>query len=274
MTNQPQDQEAHPRGDSEPGETGGNPLREGSLKALALRGSFWTIFGYGGEQVIRLARKLIVARFLFPEAYGIMGGAMIFIQALEMFSDFGLAPSIIQNKRGDDPSFLRTAWTLQVFRGVAIALLAVLMAYPLSLFYGKPQLAHLLPVVALISIISGFNSTLFPLMNRRLEVGRLAFIELTAQFLASCIMIFWAWRWGNVWALILASISDAAIKMLLSHMILPGIRMRFQWDREAARELFGFGKWIFFGTLLTFFVGRFDRVILFKFMDEAQFGCL
>ena len=34
--------------------------------------SFWTFFGFGGSQVIRLGGNLVLARLLFPEAFGIM----------------------------------------------------------------------------------------------------------------------------------------------------------------------------------------------------------
>ena len=40
-----------------------------------------------------------------------------FIIGLQMFSDIGIYPSIIQNKRGEEPDFLNTAWTIQIVRG-------------------------------------------------------------------------------------------------------------------------------------------------------------
>jgi hypothetical protein len=91
--------------------------RGSSAKHTAMRGSFWTLGGYGISQVIRLLSSLILARLLFPEAFGLMALVNVFMQGLEMLSDIGLGPSIIQNKRGTEPKFLRTAWTLQILRG-------------------------------------------------------------------------------------------------------------------------------------------------------------
>jgi len=49
--------------------------------------------------------------------------AGVFFQGLQMFSDVGIGPSIIQNKRGEPPHFYNTAWTIQVFRGYRVVAL-------------------------------------------------------------------------------------------------------------------------------------------------------
>lgn len=82
-----------------------------SLKKLAIRGMVWTVAGYGASQILRLGSNLILTRLLFPELFGLMTLVNIFITGLHLFSDIGVGPSIIQNKRGDDPVFLNTAWT-------------------------------------------------------------------------------------------------------------------------------------------------------------------
>ena len=87
-----------------------------SLKSLALKGSVWTLGGYGIAQLLRLVSNVVLAKLLFPEAFGLMVLVTIFMQGIAMFSDIGIIPSIIQNKRGDDPRFLNTAWTIQVIR--------------------------------------------------------------------------------------------------------------------------------------------------------------
>ena len=89
-----------------------------SLRSLALRGSAWTLVGYGGALTLRLASSLVLTRLLFPEAFGVAALVGIFMQGLQMFSDIGVGPNIIRSPRGDDPDFLNTAWTLQVGRGL------------------------------------------------------------------------------------------------------------------------------------------------------------
>lgn len=243
-----------------------------SLKQRALRGSLWTLAGSQIGQVLRLGGNLILTRLLFPEAFGLMALVQAFIQGLEMFSDVGIAPSIIQNKRGNDPAFLNTAWTLQVCRGLTLWLCACLIAWPAARFYGEPLLMQLLPVVGLTSLIGGLNSTKLATSNRQLMLGRLTLIELGSYVLSVTVIIVWAWMYRSVWAIVGGGIVGTLAKMILSHIVLEGEQNRFHWEQEAFRELHRFGRWIFFSTALTFVAAQGDRLILGRLLDVRFLG--
>ena len=57
---------------------------------------------------MRLISNLILTRLLVPELFGLMALVNTFIQGLFLFSDVGIATSIIRSPRGDDPVFLNT----------------------------------------------------------------------------------------------------------------------------------------------------------------------
>lgn len=59
--------------------------------------------------------------------------------------------------------------------------------------------------------------------------------------------------------------------MLASHIWLSD-RNRFTWDREAARALVSFGKWIFISSMLGFILNNVDRIIVGKFLGVSQLG--
>lgn len=164
-----------------------------SLRKQAIRGSVWTLAGYGASQILRFGSNLILARLLVPEYFGLMSLVNVFIIGLHLFSDIGLGPSIIQNKRGDDPDFLNTVWTMQIIRSVFLWLGSVLIAWPVSKFYNEPQLFLLLPVVGLSTLISGFGSTAPFTLNRHIALGKLAIFELGGQVISVIVMIVWAW---------------------------------------------------------------------------------
>ena len=157
-----------------------------SLKKLAIRGTVWTIASYGASQLLRLGSNLILTRLLFPKLFGLMALINILIIGLHLFSDIGVGPSIIQNKRGNDPDFLNTAWSLQVIRGFGLWFFCVLIAWPVAKFYGEPQLFWLLPVVGISTMIAGFNSTSLFTLNREMALGKLAVFDLGTQVDRAC----------------------------------------------------------------------------------------
>lgn len=243
-----------------------------SLKNLAIKGSLWTILGLGSGQFLRFVSNLILTRLLFPEVFGLSALINTFMLGLQMFSDLGIGASIIQNRRGDDPVFLNTAWTVSVFRGFFLWFCSLIFALPFANFYNEPQLKLLIMVSALTAVISGFNSTALFTYNRNIQLKAVIIIEIGAQFCAACIMIVWALISPTVWVVVVGGIVSAFVKMCASHMYLQGVKPKFTLDKESLKSLTRFGKWIFFSTLLTFVLNNADRLILGKLMTMGELG--
>jgi O-antigen/teichoic acid export membrane protein len=242
-------------------------------KNQLIRASVWTLGGYGAGQAVRFGGNLILTRILFPGDFGIMALIQVFMQGLQMFSDIGIGPNIIQSSRGDDPLFLNTAWTVQVIRGWALWIAATLLAWPFAQYYSKfPHLLSMIPVAAFVAVISGFNSTSLFTQNRRLALGRLTVLNLGSQLVSIVVVIVLAYMYRSVWAFIAGGLISAAFIMALSHLALPGARNRFCWDRESRDALLGFGKWIFISTILSFLALQLDRLLLGKLVDVDLLG--
>lgn len=242
------------------------------LKARALGGAFWSVVGYGTQQALRLANNLILARLLFPEAFGLMSLTQVFVTGLEMLSEVGVGPAIIQGRRGDDPRLLDTAWTIQVVRGFVLSALAAILAWPVSRIYGEPMLMALLPVVGLGMVLRGFTSTRVWTLNRRVQLGGLVVMEMISQACSVAVTVGAAWILRSVWALVIGSLSGIAARVALSSLMLPGPRNRFLWDREAARELTRVGRWVLISTATTFFVANLDRLMMGRLLSFREMG--
>jgi O-antigen/teichoic acid export membrane protein len=267
--------------ESAPGEGRSLAATPEAVAAPAIQGSLWTMGGYAVGQLLRLGSNLVLTRLLFPAVFGEMALVFIFIQGLQMFSDVGTGPAIIQNARGDQRSFLDTAWTIQSVRGVVLWLASWVIAWPVAAFYGHPMLRWLIPAAAVTAVFGGFESTAMHTLQRHLRLERLTILELGTQLLGIVVNVilavldrrFYGPNDPNaVWAIIGGSLVSSAARLALSHTWLPGIRHRFHLDREAMRHLFGFGRWIFVSTVLTFLAGQSDRLIFGKMVPIALFG--
>lgn len=247
-------------------------VRDNGLVARAMRSSAWTVFGYGASQAIRLASNLALTRLLFPEAFGMMALVTVAMVGLQQFSDVGTGPAIMQNRRGDDPDFLDTAWTLQVIRGLCLWLGTCVLAVPVARFYGEPMLAQLLPAAGLSLLIGGFNPTRIETANRHLMLGRVTVLDLASQVVSTIAMVVLAWTTGSIWALVIGGVIGAVAKLAITHAFLPGQANRFRWEPAAAEELVHFGKWIFLSTVCGFVIAQGDRVILGKFLSLEMLG--
>lgn len=242
-------------------------FRDDGLRGRTFRGTLLSLFGFGGAMALRFGSNLVLTRILFPEAFGIMTLVTVVLNGVQMFSTTGINTSIIQNRRGDDPAFLNTAWVVQILRGLLLWLIVIAIAGPVAGVYDQPELAQLLPVAGASALLLGFQSTKLASANRHLALGRLTLLELGSQAFGIVVTVILAAATQSVWSLVAGNLVGVAAKTVLSHRMLPGPGNRLQWDRTAFSELFHFGKYIFLGSIAGFFINNGDRAILGKFVS-------
>lgn len=245
-----------------------------SLGSRATRSGLWVGGGFFAQRALQFASNLILTRLLFPEAFGLMALSTVFLIGLAMFSDLGIKPAIIRDPRGNEPTFLNTAWTIQAIRGAALFVIGCLLAYPISLIYGQPILFPLLATLSATALIAGFTSVQMATAERDLDFKTVTIVQISGQAISIFIMVALAAVFRSVWALAAGNIIGAIVTVLLGHAMLSGHRHALRIENEAAKSLVHFGKWIFLSTIVTFLGGEGLRAIQAGFLTPAEFGIL
>jgi O-antigen/teichoic acid export membrane protein len=240
----------------------------------ALHRLLFLVAMYASIQLLRFGSNLVLTRLLAPEILGIMALLNVVMQGLQMLSDTGIGVCIVQSKRGDDPIFLRTAWTIQIIRGLGLWFLAALCAWPAAWFFDDARIAVYLPVIGAAAAIQGCNSIMIFSMNRRLAMGRVLLLELISYALplGFTIWAIWALQATSAWPLIAFNLASTALFMALSHTLLPAFAHGLRRDSESVRELTRFGRWIFASTCCSFLANQADRLWVGKLLTVAGLG--
>lgn len=257
------------------------PARAG-LRGRVLKAGSWVIGGQLTGQFIRFATNVVLSRLLFPDAFGLMSVASLLITALGLFSDIGIARSIVQTKR-TDAAMLNTAWTLQVIRGQFVAGACVIAAFAFAAashlgiskagtVYADSRLPWLVGVFALSPAISSFDSIRNGLARRDMQLHVLIKLDIFAQVTSAIVMAAFAWATRSFWTLVVGAVTSALVRCISGHVVLKGHREQFRIDRSALQELMNHGKWIFVSSILTFIGVNGDRLFLGGMIDASQFG--
>lgn len=255
-------------------EGGSEQLARKVLESAALRATLWTVADYGFSMALRVVNSLILTRLLMPESFGLMTLVTTLVVGVGLIADIGLGPSVIQSPRGDVPVFLNTVWSLQALRGGGVFLVAVILAWPMSLVYHEPLLIYMIPALSANVLISGFSSTNLYSMSRHMGVRRLFILDLSSQLVALFVTVGLALIHRSVWALVGGTVASVVYRSCLSHYkrLIPGISNSFAWDRESIHSLIHFGKWILLSTAFNFFASQSDRLILGKLVSFSLLG--
>ncbi|MDT8345916.1 MAG: oligosaccharide flippase family protein [Thermohalobaculum sp.] len=244
--------------------------------------SLWRSAGFGVGQCLRLASSLIMTRLLVPEDFGLMAVVFTVHTGLAMLTDLGIRPAITRSTHGEDPRYLRTAWTVQIVqRGVILCgLLGVALALHLAArtfdfgdsVYGRPELPALLAFSGIVMVAAGLQTANTALAERRMALPAVIATELAAQAVTIVAMIAIALVWPSVWALAIGGAVGAVVQTALGHLIIPGPRMALCWDRRHVAEIWHFGKWLMASSLFGFIAGNGDRLIFGALFSAETFG--
>lgn len=240
---------------------------------LAVRGSAWSIAGYGGSQLLRLATQLILARTLLgPEAFGLVALVVVFVNGLDLLSDLGVGTDVIRHPRGDDPAFRNTAFSIQAIRGLILWAIAAVFAYPFASFYHQPSVRSMILVAAISVGLRGFASTSVWTMTRQVQVERLTGLTLGSDFVGFLVALLWAAFSPTAWALVIGRVASSAAFVIASH-VMADHPLSLAWDRSAARDIFVFGAGMFLASATYFLSGEAERLVIGKFTTPAELGC-
>jgi len=255
----------------------GGPQEDGegslvNLKRSAVEGAVLMFLQYGGSQLIRLAGNLALTRLLTPEVFGLMAMVQTMVYGLAMISDVGLQDSIIRSKRGDDPAFLDTIWTLKVIRGFAMFAACCVAAVPYARFYEEPILSYIVPAVGVGMAIRGFESTKLLRAGRHLKLRRVVAVEISTQILGLGATVLLCFFFPSVWSLIVGRVLTASTLTFLSVVAFPGRNDRFRLEGVARREITTFGRWILVSSVLTFLATSADRLVIGKVQGMRILG--
>ena len=254
-----------------------------SFRDRILNAGSWTFAGFLISQILRFGGNLLLTRLLVPDMFGVMAVVTIILIGLGMFSDVGLSQNIIQSRNGEERRFLNTAWVVQIVRGFLLFCVALLFSYLLVIAkeqgwltentaYADPDLPLAIAIMSLTLLISGFLSTKMYVAQRKLQLKRIAALDIISQASGLTVMIFLAWMSPTIWSLIIGNIVASIVKVALSHVLFRGIMNRIEWDKDAFYEIFDFGKWIFVSSILGFLLAQGDRLLLANMISAKELG--
>ena len=244
----------------------------GSLRQRTLQGGGVLIIGDLYANAVRLGANLIMTRLLFPEAFGLMLIVNLVFAGLNMLSDIGIRGAMIVREAEIDEDYLRTAWTMGVLRGILLALIALSLAWPVSQFYGEEQLFGLIAILSIAPILQGLTSPYPLLAEKSVRFLRVVLWNGLSQTLSIVVLLTWLFIYPTIWALAAHGVIAAAIAMVSSYYMFPGIRMRPAWHKASAWEIFRIGRWLFIASGLTFLARQGDSLIISKWVTAEELG--
>ena len=242
------------------------------LRDLALRDTNVVVISVVLGNLLRAFSSVVLTRLLVPEVFGISGVIASIVFAFGMVSDLGFQAFVVRHPDGDKPRFLDTIWTMAVLRSVILTGAAFMLAPTLAGLFGKPELAFLIEVSALVFVIEGFASLTLLTALRHRKVLKLSLIEMAVLVLQILLSFVLAYLWRSYWAILVSMLVGSAFKTSLSYLLFPNSLRKPALDSLYVRELWDFARFVTGSSIITLLLLQSDKFALGRLMSLDDFG--
>jgi lipopolysaccharide exporter len=221
--------------------------------------------------ILRMGGNVVLTRVLTPAAFGVMGVIASVMMVLTMLSDFGFGSFIIRHKKGDDPRFLDVIWTIRLIQSVVQAIVMIAAALPVALWLHKPEAAMPIAACAPLFVLNALCPISVLLAQRQGQVRKSCAIDIGALAMQIAFNLVLALFLRDFRALIIGLYVSGFARILLTLAILPR-RSHIAFNRDMAREFFGFSRIIMLSSVITLLISQSDKILFARLFNFADFG--
>lgn len=245
-----------------------NPV--GTLSERVVKGGFWVFSLRITQQIFNLIRLIILARILAPHDFGLMGIALLTMATLETFSQTGFQQALIQKKE-DIKSYLDSAWTVLILRGLLLFVILYFLAPYAAVFFKASQAKPIIQVIGLSVLLQAFTNIGVIYFQKELEFKKQFLYRLSGTLADFTVAVSAALILRSVWALVFGLLAGSATRLITSYLIHP-YRPHLSSHLRKAKELWGFGRWVLGSSILIFLITQGDDIFVGKLLGATMLG--
>jgi PST family polysaccharide transporter len=240
------------------------------LKDQAIAGIEWTAGARVAKLILQFIISVILARLLSPKDFGLIGMIVVFTGFAALFSEMGLGAALIQRKVIEERHLSSIFW-LNIAVGLILTCIFFAAAPLISKFYNEPRLKIITMLVSVNFFLSSFKAVQFSILSRSMDFRKLAVIETTTMFIAGAFAITLALIGYGVWSLAWQMIITTIIGVIL-FWFFTDWRPRFQFDKNAVKELLGFSGNLLGFNVFNYWARNVDNLLVGKFISSTGLG--
>lgn len=242
-----------------------------SLQQRVLHGGVWTAFLNISDRGLQILRLIILAHFLSPTAFGLLGIALLVKQALIHFTEIGIQPALIQQEADNIDGYLDTAWTLNIARGIGVCLLVLISAPSIAIFFGEPRAEAIIQVLSISALLEGVVNPAVVYFKKDLNFHKQYIFRICGAIADFIVAVTAAILLQNVWALVYGLIVGQLVRVLVSYILVP-YKPAIAFEENIAKEMFSFGKWVWVTSIITFLATTGDDSFVGWYLSAGALG--
>lgn len=242
-----------------------------TLVKKAVHGMAWVTLSTIIIRILEFSTKIILARLLAPADFGLLAIGLLAINTMGLFRNLGFGAALIYKKDDSNHTAANTAFFLLPIVATILFVLAYLSAPYVAVFFDNAAVEPIIRILSLTFIISSFGTVPSLMLEKELEFKKKVLPDTVPIVGYACVAIVLALGGYGVWSLVYGQIVSAVLSAVLIWMV-SDWRPTFSFDKEVAKELFGYGKHILGASIIIFLITNIDDAIVGRILGLEALG--
>ncbi len=239
------------------------------LQAKVRSAYAWTFGGNAIQQLLSFSLSMLLARFLSPADYGLVGMVGVFVTLLSAVQDLGVGRAVIYFPASD--SAFSTYCSISTATGFLLAVLLCASAPAIAGFYTSPDLIPIVRWLSLTLFLGGLRSAPQSLITKQLLFRKLTLLEGSCSLGSAAIAVCLAWRGFGVWSLVTNLVLSSTLNTVVVLFVVPP-KFTFRPDLTLVKKTLRWGMPLVGSTWLWSFYDNADNLIVGKLLASTQLG--
>lgn len=241
---------------------------EGSVARKTAIGATWMVAWRLVTRALGMVSTLVLARILVPADFGLLAMATTFSNAIDALSQIGLQDALLRRVE-DDRQLYDAAFSMQVCRALITGAVIAIAAPAASWWFGEPRLGPILMVLAVVSVISGFENVGIVEFRRTMRYDKHFMLLTGPRLFQVAVTVPLAFMLQSYWVLVCGIAIGKVSRVIASYVFHP-YRPRFGF--HGWRDLIGFSFWTWATAIVLLVWERSDPFILGPVVGSSALG--
>ena len=233
----------------------------------------WSAFGTLGNRGLSLAARLILARLLTPEVFGLLAIILVVVGLVAVTQDLGIKQSLIQRRRETTSAdrYSSGFWFLLASGIIWTILLATVGAPIIGEIFDEPNAVALARVMSLMVFFQAISIIPEVRLIRTLRFKYLIIAEFFSAIASLTIAIIMALLEAGAWALVAQQTTYQGIRSLLFWRQTRW-RPRWRYDFALIKEVWRFSSFSLGSQIVNHIRLNIDKVLLGAIVGSSALG--
>ena len=235
-----------------------------------VNGVIWSAIERFSVQIVQFVVSVILARILTPSDFGLVAIVYVFTNIFQTINESGFNTALIHKLNRDNTDY-STVFFANIFIGLVSYLIIFLFSGLIADFYQMPELKTVMRLIGIIVFVNSFIVVQNARFTINIDFKTQAKATLFAAIVSGIFSIFFAYKYKNVYALAVQSITFSLTTVILM-WIYGKWRPSLEFSFSRFRGLFQYAYKLILSRLISVLYDDLYSLIVGKFFSSSILG--